>query len=300
MPRKPAPPARRRRPLRRRAPASSVPQRRVSGQGFYRGFGNHVGRAIGGLAGAANMGTGGMIPFLTPSTGATIGGDLGRRAAAATGWGAYKLPRHNSLLMPELPTIRNARTQEGAVVIRHKEYLADVTSSSTALAGAVTTYSLQPGLNTTFPWLSSIANAFQEYKINGMLVEFRSTAGDSVSSTNSALGEVVLSTNYNAASPFTTTSSKSALMNEEFAVSTKPSQSVIHAIECAASQTPVDKLYTRSATGGTNVMASGTDIRLYDLGVLAVGTYGQQAASVVLGELWITYEVLLYKPRINA
>ena len=130
-----------------------------------------------------------------------------------------------------------------------------------------------------------------------MLVEFRSTAGDSVSSTNSALGEVVLSTCYNSASPFTTSSSKSALMNEEFAVSTKPSHSVIHAIECAPTQTPMDKLYTRSSASGVNPPASGTDIRLYDLGSLAVATFGQQAASVTLGELWITYEVILFKPR---
>jgi len=281
-----------------RRATTTVPSRTVRGQGFYRGFGGHAGRAIGGLAGAANMALG--MPFssmLTPATGATLGGYMGKKAAAATGFGSYKMPRHNTLLYPELPSIRNSRVQEGAVVVRHKEYIGDVISSGTAGAGNVNVYAIQPGLATTFAWLAPIANCFQEYKLNGMLVEFRSASGDAVSSGNTALGEVVISTNYNAASPFTSSSSKSALLNEEFAVSTKPSCSVIHAIECAPSQTPVDKLYTRSSSTGNNPPASGTDIRLYDWGVLAVGTYGQQAASVNLGELWMSYEVLLYKPR---
>ena len=282
----------------RRAPQSTVPWRGVRGQGFYKGFGGHAGRAVGGLIGAANMTTGQpWTAILTPSTGATIGQEIGKRAAAATGFGAYKMPRSNSILYPELPTIRNSRVQEGAFVVRHKEYLGDITSSGTAGAGNVVVYPLQPGLNTSFPWLAGIANSFQEYKINGMLVEFRSSSGNAVSSGNTALGEVVLSTTYNAASPFTSSSSKTVLMNEEFAVSCKPSECMIHAIECAPSQTPLTKLYTRSAAGGVNPAASGTDIRMYDLGVLAVGTYGQQAASVNLGELWISYEVLLYKPR---
>ena len=281
-----------------RRAATTVPSRTVRGHGFYKGFGGHAGRAIGGLAGATNMAMGSpFTTMLTPATGATLGGWLGKKAAAATGFGAYKMPKGNSLLYPELPSIRNSRVQEGAVVVRHKEYLGDVISSATAGSSNIVVYSLQPGLATTFPWLAPIANSFQEYKLNGMLVEFRSSSGDAVGATNTALGEVVLSTAYNAASPFTTTSSKSALMNEEFAVSTKPSCNLIHAIECAPSQTPIDKLYTRSAAGGSNPPASGTDIRLYDWGTLAVGTFGQQAASVNLGELWISYEVLLYKPR---
>jgi len=298
MPRKSMRPAARR-PRRRAAPRSTVPARLVQGRGFYKGFGGHLGRSIGALAGAANMATGQVVPFLTPAVGGSLGHYLGRKGAEATGFGAYRMPKSNSLLVPELPSIRNARTLEGATVVRHKEYLGDVISSSTAGGGNVVVYPIQPGLSTTFPWLSAIANSFQEYKVNGMLVEFRSTSGNAVSSGNTALGEVVLSTTYNSASPFTGSSSKSALMNEEFAVSTTPARSVIHAVECAPNQTPIDKLYTRSSPSGVNPPASGTDIRLYDLGTLAVGTFGQQAASVNLGELWITYEVILYKPRIT-
>ena len=130
-----------------------------------------------------------------------------------------------------------------------------------------------------------------------MLVEFKTTCGDAISSTNSALGEVVISTNYNSVSPFTTSSTKSQLLNEEYATSTKPSMSAIHAIECAPTQSPLTRLYTRGTS--TNAAATGADLRLYDLGSLAVGTFGQQAASATLGELWITYEVILFKPRIN-
>ena len=103
-----------RRRVRRAAPRSTIPSRFVRGQGFYKGFGGHLGRALGGLAGAANQGMGGTIPFLTPGLGATIGQQLGKMGADATGFGAYKMPKGNSLLIPELPSIRNARTLEGA------------------------------------------------------------------------------------------------------------------------------------------------------------------------------------------
>jgi len=83
------------------------------------------------------------------------------------------------------------------------------------------------------------------------------------------------------------------MLNEEFSVSTVPSNQVAHPIECANSQTPVDKLYIRSGAPGSNA-----DLRLYDLGTLSIATQGQQSASATLGEIWITYEVLLYKPSL--
>jgi len=294
----PRPPARGpRRPRRKaaapRRPRSTVPTQVVRGRGFYKGFGRDLGTAVGAAAGGAGMFY--QVPGMNPGTGIAVGRALGSMVSHATGFGAYKL-RHNSILMGDVPSVRNARNLEGAVVVRHKEYLGDVTSSSTAGSAAITVYPLNPGLS-TFPWLAGIANSFQEYKWNGVLVEFKTTCGDAISSTNSALGEVVISTNYNSVSPFTTSSTKSQLLNEEYATSTKPSMSAIHAIECAPTQSPLTRLYTRGTS--TNVAATGADLRLYDLGSLAVGTFGQQAASATLGELWITYEVILFKPRIN-
>jgi len=264
---------------------STVPKNKVRGRGFYKGFGQHIGSTIGGMAGGA------MNPALAAS-GAKIGQWIGGRAAEATGWGAYTV-KHNSLVAA-IPTIVNARVQEGAVVIRHKEYLCDVVSGSNASGSAfnVVSFPLNPGMSSTFPWLSGVAQNFQEYKINGAIVEYRPTSGNAVSSSNAALGEVILATQYNSLNAAFT--NKQQMLNEEFSVSTVPSMSVAHPIECANSQTPVDKLYIRSAAPGSNA-----DLRLYDLGNLSVATQGQQSANATLGEIWITYEVLLYKPSLQ-
>jgi len=266
----------------------------VSGRGFYKGFGGHVGTAVGGLAGAVNMAHGSPVPMLTPATGAQLGRYIGKRAAEATGWGAYNI-KHNSILTPDLPTIKNVRSMEGATVVRHKEYICDVYSGD--LSGGSSkftitkTVQLNPGLSTGFPWLSQVAGAFQQYKLNGAMFEFRSGCGDAVSSGNSSLGEVIISTQYNVLN--TAFTNKQQMLNEEFSISAKPSKDIVHPIECDQGQTPVDKLYVRSGAA-----ASGSDLRLYDLGTTVIATQGQQAAGANLGELWITYEVLLFKPSL--
>ena len=43
-------------------------------------------------------------------------------------------------------------------------------------------------------------------------------------------------------------------------------------------------------------MPTGADQRLFDLGKFQIGTSGFQQTSQVIGELWVTYDVLLFKP----
>lgn len=93
--------------------------------------------------------------------------------------------------------------------------------------------------------------------------------------------------------PFT---SKLQILNQEFSTSCKPSVNAIHPIECAPNQTSIPLLYTR-----TSAVPTGADQRLYDLGVFYLCTEGQQGhdATSVLGELWCTYDILLYKPTLS-
>nr|QKV51308.1 putative capsid protein [Crucivirus sp.] len=259
-------------PRRRRAPA---PRGAVSGKGFYKGFGQHLGTAIGGAV-SALVG----VPGLDK-----VGGRLGAMGAKATGFGAYAISK-NSLVMQDPPEIHNARAKEGAMVVCHREYLTDIQGSTGFTIQGM--YDLQPGLDAGFPWLSQIANAFEEWEPMGILVEFVTTSGNAISSTNPALGEVILSTQYNSYAPAFTT--KQQMLNQIFAVSSVPSQNVIHPIECKPSQNQVTRFYTRNS-------APIGDTRLYDLGRLSVATSGQQAVSAI-GELWITYQIAFYKPKL--
>lgn len=98
-------------------------------------------------------------------------------------------------------------------------------------------------------------------------------------------------TNYNAnQQPFV---DKRSMENYEFANSGKPSQTFLHATECAKSVTPVDKLFVRTGEPPLN-----EDKRLYDLGIFNLATVGQQSSQVGgMGELWVAYEVEFFKPK---
>lgn len=178
---------------------------------------------------------------------------------------------------------------EGSFVkITHREYLCDILSSSTPNQFQIQNFQLNPGLSTTFPWLSSmIAGSFQQYRINGMVFEFRSTSSELSTTVN--LGYVVMATDYDSAD--SVFSSKSQMENTTLAVSCKPSSHAIHAIECDKKQTSMTELYVRSSVQPPN-----TDIRLFDLGRFSIATGGVATPSAVLGELWVSYDVSAIKP----
>jgi hypothetical protein len=208
-----------------------------------------------------------------------------------SGFGDYKV-QSNTLMTGGLdpPTVVNSIDQ-GGVIVRHREYLQDI---SATIAFTINNFSLNPGIVSTFPWLSSIAQHFEQYRFRGVLFEFKTLSSDTVlsSATSSALGSVIMATQYNALSP--AFPDKFTMENYEFANSSKPSNSFIHPVECQRGQTSISELYVRGEAAPAN-----SDIRLYDMGVFSIATVGMQAASGVAGELWVTYELELYKPKIS-
>lgn len=210
---------------------------------------------------------------------------------SVSGKGAYVIKRNVLYEGAQIPEIRNARRDDGAVVIRHSEYICDVISSSTIGAFSVQAFPINAGLAQIFEYLAQIAGNFTEYRIEGMLFEFRTRSVDALNSTNTALGSVYIATQYNSLEP--DFSSKAEMSSYQYCNNCKPSESMIHIIECDPKQTAIEHLYIR--TGSVPATA---DIRLYDLGRLQVATQGMQAASVNIGELHVTYQVALYKPRL--
>lgn len=177
-----------------------------------------------------------------------------------------------------------------AMRIQHREFLGDIYSSATPGQFQIQDYPINPGMQQTFPWLSEVVGSnYQQYRINGMVFEFRSMSADALNSTNTALGSVVMATDYD--STDLRFNSKAQMENTEFGVSCKPSACMIHAIECARSQTSISEQYVRFAAPPANA-----DIRLYDLGRFSIATVGMQAASVNLGELWVSYDITFLKP----
>lgn len=276
-------------PRRRRAPRRRAGV--VSGRGYYKGFGKSVGTVVGGALGGV---AGGMLTktpygvFGGANLGANIGGHIGDMAGRITGRGRYRI-NYNSII-GNVPSIRNSRGREGATIVRHKEYIGDVLSST----GFNLQYSLpiNAAQTSTFPWLAQLAANFEQFEVQGMLFEYVSSSGDTTAGSTS-LGEVVMATQYNSYEP--PFSTKQQMLNQEFSVSVKPSLNGIHPIECAPKQTTLELLYTR-----VGAPAPTSDIRLYDLGVFSLATNGQQVDGQNLGELYVTYEIVLMKPKLQS
>jgi len=232
---------------------------------------------------------------------AVMPGGLGG-IAKILGFGAYVQPtfkvRANTLVDGlnggnDPPEVQNAR--DGRVIIRHREYLRDVITGNAGTFN-VDSFPINPGQQQVFPWLAQVAQAFEQYRLRGMIFEFKSTSADSLNSTNTALGSVIMATEYDSARPDFT--SKMQMENHQYASSARMSCSMYHPIECDRSQTPITELYVRtSSVADSN--DNDTDLRLMDWGKFQIATFGQQANTVNIGELWVTYEIELLKPCMN-
>lgn len=223
----------------------------------------------------------------------SIGGRLGNMAGHGlqqlvkyiTGFGDYKIEA-NSLMggIYDPPELHNEKAR--SVVIRHREYLTDITATS---AFTTKSFAINPGMDETFPWLSSVAQNFEEYRITGMIFEYKTLSADYTTASSAALGYVAMATQYNVYNP--PFDNKKMLENYEFSNSGKPSDTFIHPVECKKSLSPVSELFVR-----TGNITQG-DQRLYDLGTFYIAT-GGNTGNGVLGELWCTFEVEFFKPKL--
>jgi hypothetical protein len=119
-----------------------------------------------------------------------------------------------------------------------------------------------------------------------MIFEFRPLITDFASAGQP--GVVVMATNYNASEiPY---QSKIEMENSEYAVSVKPTLAMVHAIECSPQETSIVRLYVDE----NNI----SDPRFSDLGTFQFATQAHSQSGVVLGELWVSYVVEFFKPKL--
>lgn len=226
------------------------------------------------------------------------------------GFGSYSV-KQNSIATScdQIPEFKADAT--GRLVVRHRECLGNVMSS-----GAFTTQFsgvINPVNPTMFPWLSSIANNYEQYKFNGLVFMFKSTSASALNSTNTALGTVLMTTQYDAANVLLT--DKISMEAYEFTSSNKPSESAMHPIECKHSADVINGRYVREPLASlnsipppntiafptvvgasSNSQAPGVAVNITDVGLFQLSTEGMQADTII-GELWVTYDIVLTKPR---
>lgn len=269
----------------RRAPV----RRRASGAGRYRGFdapalGQGLGSATGAVIGSAFGGPQGGL--LGGSIGGFAGKALGQGFKSLTGFGEYNIGS-NSLVYPDrvIPTF-----SEDGIRVTKREYICDIDMTT---AFSINSFPIQPGLDTTFPWLSAMASLYSQYRFNGLVFQLVSTSSEAIaSSTNLGLGQVVIATNYDATDDLYQNLPQA--MGSMYANSGTVSGNILHAIECAPDDQAQKLFYVRT---GDN--PAGTDLRLFDLGVLQVCTKGSQADYPSAMQLWVSYDITFQKSVMN-
>jgi hypothetical protein len=217
-----------------------------------------------------------LLDSLFPGTGA-----LARSAMNYLGWGAYKGARNTILEASPVPTMHSA-VDKGVRVV-HKEFIGTINAT---VGYTNQRFSINPGVSATFPWLSTVASAFQKYKMNGLIFYFKSTAASMVASTDNSLGAVMGVTQYN---PYELEpETMPQFLNISGAMEDKPSRDCIFPLEC-------DRFHSLYPTYFVRAHHVSDDLAKYDPGVFNLATNGMLGTNVV-GQLWVAYDVTLIQP----
>ncbi len=242
-------------------------------------------RALGGMGGGALGSYAGY-----PEVGLAMGTQLGASISKWLGSGAYTVSSNSLTRQSPSGTIPNMHNNSQTIVVRHKEFIGDILSSTGFTIQRV--LDINPGNSTLFPWLATLAQQYEEYRIRGMVYHYIPTSGMAISGTNAAVGNVMIQTSYRAST--NVPSDKTEMLNEYWATDARASEMFCHPIECSPKENPFNVHYVR-----TGAVPTTDSILMYDYGRTFVATSGNPASGNILGELWVTYEVELKKPVVS-
>lgn len=247
---------------------------------------------------------GGMVGgMIAGPKGAAVGTAIGSGISTITGFGDYVV-KSNSIMkagyasdlekspVDDLPQFtRGAHT----VNVKHREYFGDLLVPTVPAVFNNIAYIIQPSNAALFPWLARIARQYQQYRIRGMVVEFKSNTTDYAAA--GPLGSVGIATNYNVVDA--KFDSLVEFQNSEFAVVSKPSRNILHAIECSPAIGRGEWLYVRDTDNENPNLVQ--DSRFNDFGLLQVCTSGLPGtAGQTLGQLWVSYDIEFAKPILGS
>jgi len=179
------------------------------------------------------------------------------------------------------------RVPDGATRAYGKEEIGNVLSS---VGFATTTYRINFGNQAVFPEAYLDGERYEETHFHGLIAIFESSAAEVSTSTN--IGNVYMCAQYDLEEPPFTTSKQ--LLNSFAPTSSKSDQGGMHGFECAREQSKRQLLINQD-----NINVVDKDkINDYDLCNFTIATEGQSADGLVIGKLYIMYDVDLYKKRV--
>jgi hypothetical protein len=162
--------------------------------------------------------------------------------------------------------------------VTNREFVTDVTPESDGSFHLALAYSIQPGIHTTFPWLSRIAQSHQKYKFSNIKFTWQPLVGTSTP------GRIILAY---APDPLDAIPFSAA---DIYQYPDQCDSALWGAVTLQVPQKHLGVYFTRSG------FVPDTDIKTYDNGVLYIATYGCNAASPA-GSVFVEYDVELITPH---
>jgi hypothetical protein len=247
------------------------------------------------LRGLGSMGAGALGSYfgVPPSLSAPIGSALGAGVSRFLGMGDYEISA-NSLIKPGASHLNSSTVVMGpdgrrGVRVQEREFIGNVVSSTTFTN---TAYFINPANSATFPWLSTLAQNFDEWEPHGIAFTFKSTSA-AFNGANQALGVVIGATDYDPADPDYPT--KLEMESSDYCVSSKACDDFVHLIECD----PKERGRIVMKTLAVATPPTGTSVMDYHLGKFEIATDGQSTAGQIIGELWVSYDITFYKKQLH-
>jgi len=177
----------------------------------------------------------------------------------------------------------NRGTTRRTQTITEDEYIGEIPGS---VAFSTTSYPINPGQSSTFPWGSKIAALYEKYCFNYLEFYYRREVSEF--NANGAQGKVLLSCDYDASDNPPT--SKQQVEDTEPHVDGMPCTDTIVLRLDPKQLWHQDSCYVRPGAQPAN-----TDIKTYDCGNLYVSTQGCVNTSDI-GELRVRYQCVLLVP----
>jgi hypothetical protein len=224
-----------------------------------------------------------------------ISGPL-RKALRASGIGSYDVATNdlinggnqNTFQAPSFTPVSDT----GEIMMSNREYISNVYGPSSS-GFSVQSYDLNPGLESTFPFLAQIAANYSEYEFKQLIFSYKSTVTD-FQTTNGIAGQVLTATQYNTDEDVFR--DKQSMMVYHGAASAKSTGNIMSGVECDPRKL--------SGTPGKFVRHQGLprneDQKEYDLGRFNIATVDFPAVlqNQAIGELWVSYTVVLRRPKL--
>lgn len=186
-----------------------------------------------------------------------------------------------------------ANDETGSVTYSARQFVR-VLNAPTSGGFHLITVPINPGLEMTFPWLSGIAQNFEEYQFSQLVFEIQNTLDIGGITTAGQTGSIVLACDYNVND--VAFDNIEQMMQYHGSVAGKVTDDLRMGVEMDPAKTRVENRFVRSYPNKL-----GTDIEEYDNGNLHIGMNNVPSAlyNQQIGYLWVYYTVRLMKPKLQ-